>query len=200
VIDGSQELTHIYVFSPECSRYLRKAHQIHSIDSELLANLSSLPHDTNDILKFDASIFWAGGPADVLQIVDYASLFTANMQYAKLGIPELGAKEDGPLEKGLFANEEHQVPESFQYRQGCIYGAPLSVEEGANVHKSVIGNHCRLGKGCVVSDCVLCEHVTVEDGVELRTCWIGPDSVIKAGSVLRRCIVGPGYSVQVTKC
>jgi hypothetical protein len=193
-IDSTHELLYAYVISPACIDYLVGNGEIHSIESELLANLFDLP--TSGVcpvkVKLNASIFWATD-SWVLSVIDYRALLVANMKSAESRDGKLWPITPRRVEKEAVSREG--LPESFRMNPGCIFGVGLSVlGDGVRVSKSVIGKHCKLGKGCSVTNCVLCAHVEIEEDVVLERCWVGPDSKIRAKSKLGQCVVVPSYS------
>ncbi|MCU1378040.1 MAG: Mannose-phosphate guanylyltransferase [Acidimicrobiales bacterium] len=59
-----------------------------------------------------------------------------------------------------------------------------SIDEGARVARSVLGDGCRVGPGAVVEDAVLLPGVVVEKDATVRRSVVGTDAVVSAGSTV----------------
>ncbi|OHT05222.1 hypothetical protein TRFO_27169 [Tritrichomonas foetus] len=197
IVDSSMMLTNAFLLSPECVTFLRE-NNIHSIESELIPQICTEPKQPK---KINASLYCAKPTEFAFRVTDYASLFVANMKCASTKLLGYSPAADFTLfdgqNNGYFKEDPHKVPETFKYTPFSVYGAYLTVlSDDVQIQRSVIGKHCKIGKGVKIFSSILFDHVTIDDGVVLRDCMIGSDSVIKSNSRLTLCIVSPRYTSE----
>ena len=225
VLDSWSQLTNMYVISPYGVDWLRKEKQMHSIESEMIPRLcveatlfkkqhskkSEVEEEDKDEKdkKHDkrkrsddkiVSLFRIPKDKLTFRVTDYTTLYVANMRCAQKRLSgfepaaEYMSTGDG---KGYFVEGTQKVSEQFQYAPFCVYGDNFNAQgEKIQVSRSVIGRHCRIGKGVKMFNSVLFDHVTIEEGCEIRDCVIGADSVINSNCKFQQCIVLPRYTSE----
>ncbi|QPG75395.1 hypothetical protein FOA43_002749 [Brettanomyces nanus] len=77
----------------------------------------------------------------------------------------------------------------------CVIGQDTELGDRTNVKRSVIGNHCRIGKKCRITACILLDGVTLEDDVHLENCIIGKKAKLEVKCRLVNCYVEGSYIV-----
>ncbi|OHS93062.1 hypothetical protein TRFO_12078 [Tritrichomonas foetus] len=212
MVDCSMHPTTAYLLSPDCIAQLIELSDIHSIETELIPTLcknevESLNLTNNGespvVKTTPASIFCIDEKDFAFRVTDYATLYIANMKCASTKLLGFSPSADFTLAAtqnnnlGYYTEGKHKVHSSFQYSPFCVYGDNLTANaEDITVSRSVLGRHCKIGKGTKIYNSVLFDHVTVEEGVVLRDCLIGSDSLIKSNSRLSQCIVVPRVTTE----
>ena len=224
VLDSWSQLTNMYVISPNGVEWLRKEKQLHSIESEMIPRLCveatvCAKHGRKaDVEEEDkdekdkkhekrkqsdekvVSLFRIPKAKLTFRVTDYTTLYVANMRCAQKRLSgfEPAAEYTSTGEnKGYFVEGTQKVSEQFQYTPFCVYGDNFNAQgENIQVSRSVIGRHCRIGKGVKMFNSVLFDHVTIEEGCEIRDCVIGADSVINSNCKFQQCIVLPKYTSE----
>ena len=210
VVDSSMHITNAYILSPECIRKLLEETTIHSIESELIPILCREKVERSRLVNEGDSQYSTAVPASIycvkdkdfaFRVTDYATLYVANMKCSGSKLcgfsPSAEYTQIQGQNHGYFSEGKHQVHSSFKYSPFSVYGDNFNATaEDIKIIRSVIGRHCKIGKGASLFNTVLFDHVTIEEGVVLKECLVGSDTVIKAGSKLTKCIVVPGISTN----
>jgi hypothetical protein len=191
IVDGSLNLTGLYVVAPAAAAELRERRNVHSLESEFIPTVCARPCS-------GISLFIAPKTAFALRVGDWGSIFQANVRCGTKRLP--GFKPMGEFistdgETGYFRGNALKCSDKFKFSANCVYGDGLSVPtDDVEIVRSVIGRYCRIGKGSKLYNSVLFDHVTIEDGVLLRNCLVGSNATVRTGCKLTQCAVGADFA------
>ncbi|GBE80970.1 Probable translation initiation factor eIF-2B subunit [Sparassis crispa] len=87
------------------------------------------------------------------------------------------------------------IDQKAQISSDSMIGLFTRVDERTTVKKSVIGQHCVIGKMARIVGCVILDHCVVEDGAKLDGCILGKNTKVEAKAELSRCVTQAGYEV-----
>jgi NDP-sugar pyrophosphorylase family protein len=200
VIDHTKVLSGIYVLSPQAVAELNVNQAISSLETEFIPELclSWAKPPPPGYKTGQPSLFIVPSDVVVFHIVDYATLYVANQRcsFGKLEgfVPAAEFVKSG--QNGWFIEGHLRVPERFVYQPFCVYGDNLTVADDVVIERTVIGRHCRIGKGARIKNSIILDHVTIEDAANLQNCLICANGLIKATARLKQCLVAPGAACE----
>ncbi|KAG8704030.1 hypothetical protein FRC08_002489 [Ceratobasidium sp. 394] len=88
-----------------------------------------------------------------------------------------------------------QPGKPVQPHSDSIVAPNVTVEERASIKRSVIGEHCRIGKNVKITGCVVMDHVEIAEGAKLENCIVGRQCQIGERANLKECELETGYRV-----
>ncbi|KAF9820326.1 hypothetical protein IEO21_01540 [Rhodonia placenta] len=88
------------------------------------------------------------------------------------------------------------IDHKAQISSDSMIGHSTRVEERTTVKKSIIGQHCVIGKMARIVGCVVQDHCVIADGAKLDGCVLGKGTKVGAKAELSRCVTQCGYEVS----
>jgi len=88
-----------------------------------------------------------------------------------------------------------KIDQKAQISSDSMVGHSTRVEERTSIKKSVIGNHCVIGKMVKIAGCVIQDHCVIADGAKLDGCILGKGTKVGGKAELSRCVTQCGYEV-----
>ncbi|KAJ1564649.1 hypothetical protein HK096_006947, partial [Nowakowskiella sp. JEL0078] len=86
-----------------------------------------------------------------------------------------------------------EINPSTQKSLDVLVGDGTRINERCTLKKSVIGNHCTIGKNVKIVNSVIMDYVIISDGVQLEGCIVCNNAKLNGKIQLKDCEVGAGY-------
>lgn len=209
VIDTSLIFTGACILSPEIIEFLLNHPEMNSIESELIPSVCLENHK----LKMNSSIYLFRIKTNddfAFRLNDFVSYYVANMRIASGILTSYSPKneqqiEAQPTKHKRVSNPQKKFPDGFVFSPNNAYGKYLSSATlNPQIHYSIIGENCTIGKNVKIMCTIIHDHAVIEDGVDLRNCIICSKATIRANSQISWCIVMPDFtsenSIKCTNC
>ncbi|PVF97474.1 nucleotide-diphospho-sugar transferase [Serendipita vermifera] len=77
-----------------------------------------------------------------------------------------------------------------------IWSSTSRIGEGSTVTRSVIGQHCVMGKNVRIVNSIIMEHVELGDGVKIENCILSRHTKVSDKTQVKDCESSPGVEIQ----
>ncbi|QRV79833.1 translation initiation factor eIF-2B gamma subunit [Ceratobasidium sp. AG-Ba] len=94
----------------------------------------------------------------------------------------------------LAARQPGKVTASTAHADSIV-PASVTIDERASIKRSVIGEHCQIGKNVKITGCVVMDHVQIGEGAKLDNCIVSRLCEVGERAILKECELETSFKV-----